>query len=56
MGGLVLAIIVAIADFYFLFKKLLRVEKSELRQEGALKRKTAKKSTDKKENWFYLWQ
>ena len=29
MGGFLLALIVAIADFYFLFKKLFRVEAQE---------------------------
>jgi hypothetical protein len=29
MGGFLLALIVAIADFYFLFKKMFRLEKKE---------------------------
>jgi hypothetical protein len=29
MGGLILAIIVALADFYFLFKKLMKIDNQE---------------------------
>jgi hypothetical protein len=29
MGGFLLALIVAVADFYFLFKKLFRLEREE---------------------------
>jgi hypothetical protein len=38
-GGLFLAIIVAIADLYFLFKKLLRVEAAEALRDESKKTK-----------------
>jgi hypothetical protein len=62
VGGIILALIVAIADFYFLFKKLLRLDsdyeqqqqphnqKSEVNKKKISNKEQRKSKTDKKKD------
>jgi hypothetical protein len=47
LGGFVLAVIVAIADIYFLFKKLMRLDERESTAKPTIK-KSAKVQSKKK--------
>jgi hypothetical protein len=48
MGGFLLALVVAIADFYFLFKKLLRIDNSFEKNKKKLSSVKSSKTTVKK--------
>jgi hypothetical protein len=49
LGGFLLAVIVAIADIYFLFKKLMRLDESDSRSKPTTKRSIKVQSKKKNE-------